>query len=70
MRLWAKGSFVLVRNKKQRIFIVEVLNLYKMAAENCYGSVKTAHGVMELKYLLVHIYLPLQSMVSILQQYH
>ena len=42
---------MLVRNEKQRIFIGEVLDLYKMAAGNHYGLVKTAHGVVELKYL-------------------
>ena len=61
---------MLVRNEKQRIFIGEVLDLYKMVVGNHYGSVKTTHRVAKLKYLSVHIYLPLQSTVSILQQHY
>src|SRR5882762_7058236 len=36
-----------------------VLDLYKMASGNRYGSVKTANTVEELKYLSVKVYLPL-----------
>ena len=61
---------MLVRNEKQRIFIGEVLDLYKMAVGNHYGSVKTTRRVAKLKYLSVHIYLPLQSTVSVLQQHY
>jgi hypothetical protein len=57
-----KGSFVIVRNvhrETSRTYIGKVLDLYKMASGNCYGSVKTANTVEELKYLSVKVYLPL-----------
>lgn len=57
-----KGSFVIVRNthkETSRTYIGEVLDLYKMASGNRYGSVKTANTVEELKYLSVKVYLPL-----------
>ena len=42
-----------------RTYVGEVLDLYKMASGNHYGSVKTANMVEELKYLSVKVYLPL-----------
>jgi hypothetical protein len=47
-----------VRNNK-RTYIGEVLDLYKTASGNRYGSVKTAGTVAELQYLSVRVYLPL-----------
>jgi hypothetical protein len=55
-----RGSFVIVRNKK-RTYIGEVLDLYKKAAGNRYGSVKRAGSVEELQFLSVRVYLPLTS---------
>ena len=54
-----QGSFLIIRNKAKRIYIGEVLDPYKLAAGNQYGSVKRANGVEELKYLSVRVYLPL-----------
>lgn len=54
-----QGSFLIIRNEAKRIYIGEVLDLYKLAASNRYGSVKRANGVKELKYLSVCVYLPL-----------
>jgi hypothetical protein len=54
-----KGSFVIVRNTTSRIYIGEVLDLYKLASGNRYGSVKTAQAVEELKFLSLKVYLPL-----------
>ena len=57
-----KGSFVIVCNvhkETSRTYIGELLDLYKMASGNHYGSVKTAGAVEELKYLSVKVYLPL-----------
>jgi len=54
-----KGSFVIVRNTTSRIYIGEVLDLYKLASGNHYGSVKTAQGIEELKFLSLKVYLPL-----------
>ena len=57
---------MIIRNEKERIFIDEVLNLYKMVVGNHYGSVKTTGGVAELKYLSVWVYLLQQSTVSMI----
>jgi hypothetical protein len=54
-----RGSFVIIRNEAKRTYIGEVLDLYKMAAGSRYGSVKTAKGIEELRYLSVKVYLPL-----------
>ena len=57
-----KGSFVIIHNvhkETSRTYIGELLNFYKMASGNRYGSVKTAKAVEELKYLSVKVYLPL-----------
>ena len=54
-----QGSFLIICNEAKRIYIGEVLDLYKLAAGNRYGSVKRANGVEELKYLSVCVYLPL-----------
>jgi len=55
-----RGSFVIVRNEK-RTYIGKVLDLYKKAAGNCYGSIKRAGSVEELQFLSVRVYLPLTS---------
>ena len=54
-----QGSFLIIHNESKRIYIGEVLDLYKLAAGNRYSSMKRANGVEELKYLSVHVYLPL-----------
>ncbi|KAF7972503.1 hypothetical protein HWV62_17876 [Athelia sp. TMB] len=53
-----RGSFVVVRNTV-RLYIGEVLDMYKTASRSRYGSVKTAGSVEELKYLSVRAYLSL-----------
>jgi hypothetical protein len=53
-----RGSFLIVRNDK-RTYIGEVLDLYKTASGDRYGSVKTASAVSELQYFSVRVYLPL-----------
>lgn len=54
-----RGSFVIVRNNAARLYIGEVLDMYKLASGNRYGSVKTANTVESLKYLSVRAFLPL-----------
>ena len=54
-----QGSFLIIHNEAKRIYIGEVLDLYKLAAGNRYSSVRRANGVGELKYLSVCVYLPL-----------
>lgn len=48
-----------MRNTTSRTYISEVLDLYKLATGNRYGSVKTAQAVEELKFLSLRVYLPL-----------
>lgn len=54
-----RGSYLVVRNESERMFIGEVLDLYKTASGNRYGSVISANSVAELKYLSVRVFLPL-----------
>lgn len=58
--LKVKKSFVIVRNEK-RFYIGEVLDLYKCAVGNRYGSVEAASKVEELQYLSLRVYLPLTT---------
>jgi hypothetical protein len=57
-----RGSFVIARTESSRAYIGQVLDMYKLASGNCYGSVKTANTVETLKYLSVRVFL-LQSPV-------
>jgi hypothetical protein len=54
-----RGSYVIVRNASSRVYIGEILDLYKLSSGNRYGSVKTANAVEELRYLSFKVYLPL-----------
>ena len=59
------GSFVIIRNESKRTYIGEVLDLYKLAAGNRYGSVRVANSISELKYLSVRVWLPLTLVSSL-----
>jgi hypothetical protein len=52
-----------MRNTTSRIYIGEVLDLYKLASGNHYGSVKTVQGIEELKFLSLKVYLPLLTVI-------
>ena len=54
-----RGSYLVVRNESEQMFIGEVLDLYKTASGNRYGSVISANSAAELKYLSVRVFLPL-----------
>jgi hypothetical protein len=54
-----RGSFVIARTESSRAYIGQVLDMYKLASGNRYGSVKTANAVETLKYLSVRVFLPL-----------
>jgi len=57
-----RGSFVIAHTESSRAYIGQVLDMYKLASGNRYGSVKTANTVETLKYLSVRVFL-LQSSV-------
>ena len=54
-----RGSYLVVRNESERMFIGEVLDLYKTTSGNRYGSVISANSAAELKYLSARVFLPL-----------
>ena len=45
---------------KRRFYIGEVLDMYKQAASNRYGSVDSATTASSLFYLALRVYLPLE----------
>src|ERR1700733_14805554 len=57
-----RGSFVIARTKSSRAYIGQVLDIYKLASGDHYGSVKTENTVKTLKYSSVRVFL-LQSSV-------
>ena len=54
-----RGSYIIARTESSRAYIGQVLDMYKLASGNRYGSVKTANAVETLKYLSVRVFLPL-----------
>ena len=53
------GSYLVVQNTSEQMFIGEILDLYKTASGNQYSSVTSANSAAELKYLSVRVFLPL-----------